>query len=233
MLSKVVVSLIELLPESVVIKFAKTKSDRYLKKYADIKVEGLENIDKVDGAKIFVCNHLSNSDGLVLNKVLKKYDPTFVAGVKLSNDPVTVLGTKIVKNIAIKPNSVDRDAIMKMVKILKNGDNLMIFPEGTRSRESKMLEGKKGVLLVAKMSKATIIPISMYGTEKLLPINKDNNMAKEKWNSAEVIVKINKAVELPLKESNESKHDYEDRCMKIIMKAIADNLPNKYRGVYE
>ena len=40
-----------------------------------------------------------------------------------------------------------------MVDILKSGNNLMIFPEGTRSRQGKMLEGKKGVLLVAKMSK--------------------------------------------------------------------------------
>ena len=40
-----------------------------------------------------------------------------------------------------------------MVNVLKNGNNLLIFPEGTRSRQGNMMEGKKGVLLVAKMSK--------------------------------------------------------------------------------
>ena len=58
------------------------------------------------------------------------------------------------------------------------------------------------------MSKATIIPISMWGTEKLLPVNKDDNMATEEWNFSDVNVVINKAVEIPKKEKNELKHDY-------------------------
>lgn len=47
------------------------------------------------------------------------------------------------------------------------------------------------------MSKAKIIPISLYGTEKLLPINKNGDMAGEKWNEAEVNVKIGEYIELP------------------------------------
>ena len=73
----------------------------------------------------------------------------------------------------------------------------------------------------------------MWGTEKLLPVNKDDNMATEEWNFSDVNVVINKAVEIPKKEKNELKHDYDDRCMNIIMKSIANSLPNKYRGVYE
>ena len=64
-------------------------------------------------------------------------------------------------------------------------------------------------------------------------INKDDNMATEEWNFSDVNVVINKAVEIPKKEKNELKHDYDDRCMNIIMKSIANSLPNKYRGVYE
>lgn len=233
MLSSSFIKLMEVLPKPLVMKLAKMKVNGYMRKYAKINVKGLENIDKISGPKIFVCNHLSNSDGLVLNEVLKRYDPTFVAGVKLSNNPITSIGSMVVKKISINPNTVDKDAIIKMVDILKSGNNLMIFPEGTRSRQGKMLEGKKGVLLVVKMSKATIIPISMWGTEKLLPVNKDDNMATEEWNFSDVNVVINKAVEIPKKEKNELKHDYDDRCMNIIMKSIANSLPNKYRGVYE
>ena len=162
MLSSSFIKLMEVLPKPLVMKLAKMKVNGYMRKYAKINVKGLENIDKISGPKIFVCNHLSNSDGLVLNEVLKRYDPTFVAGVKLSNNPITSIGSMVVKKISINPNTVDKDAIIKMVDILKSGNNLMIFPEGTRSRQGKMLEGKKGVLLVAKMSKATIIPISMW-----------------------------------------------------------------------
>ena len=42
----------------------------------------------------------------------------------------------IIKNVGIKPNSADKEAITKMVKLVRGGENLMIFPEGTRSRTS-------------------------------------------------------------------------------------------------
>ena len=233
MISKGTAKLIKLLPESLVIKIARNKVNGYLKKYANITVSGYENIKKVDGPKIFICNHLSNSDGFIIEKVLKKeYDPTFVAGVKLSNDPVTNLGTKIVKNISIKPNSADKEAIMSMINVLKEGENLVIFPEGTRSRSGSMIEGKKGILLVARMSKASIVPISLWGTEKLLPINTEGDMSREQWHNADVNVGIGEAIVIPKKDKEESKHEYDDRCLNYIMKSIADGLPEKYRGVY-
>lgn len=144
MMSKTTANIIKLLPGSLVIKIARNKVNGYLKKYAKINLSGYENIKKAEGAKIFISNHLSNSDGFIIEKILKdEYDPTFVAGIKLSNDPVTNLGTKIVKNIAIKPNSADKEAIMAMINLLKNGENLVLFPEGTRSRTGSMIEGKK------------------------------------------------------------------------------------------
>ena len=115
---------------------------------------------------------------------------------------------------------------------MKGGENLVLFPEGTRSRTGSMIEGKKGVLLVARMSKANIIPISLWGTEKLLPINKDGDMGSEKWNEAEVNVNIGKPIQLPKKEKEESKHEYDERCLRYLMEAIAKGLPEKYRGVY-
>ena len=140
MMSKATARIIQLLPEKLVVRIARNKVNGYLKKYAKINVSGYENIKKAEGPKIFISNHLSNSDGFIIEKVLKdEYDPTFVAGVKLSNDPVTNLGTKIVKNIAIKPNSADRDAIMSMINVLKDGENLVLFPEGTRSKKRSII----------------------------------------------------------------------------------------------
>ncbi len=234
MLSPTLVKVINVLPESVVVKITKIIINKYFKKYANMKIEGFEKNENVEGPVIFICNHLSNADGLILDKVLKeKYDPTFVAGIKLSNDPVTRLGTMMVKNVGIKPNSADKEAITKIVKLVKGGENIMIFPEGTRSRTGAMIEGKKGVLLIARLTKATIIPIGMTGTEILLPINKDGDMGGEKFNYSDVNIKFGDPISLPTKEKDEDKHEYDDRCMEYIMKSIANLLPEKYRGIYK
>ncbi|MGG7177988.1 lysophospholipid acyltransferase family protein [Clostridium paraputrificum] len=234
MLSPLMTKILKVLPESLLVAVAKKISKTYIKKYARLHIEGFDELDEVEGPIIFICNHLSNSDGLILNELLKeKYDPYFVAGVKLTDDPITNAGTKMVKNIPVKPNTADKEAITTMVKTVKSGENLLIFPEGTRSRTGAMIEGKKGILLLARLTKAKIIPIGMSGTDKLLPIDESGNMGSETWHEADVYVKFGKPVEITKREKEEEKHAYDDRCMNTLMKSIAELLPESYRGVYK
>lgn len=234
MISPMLIKVVNMLPESIAIKISRMGFKKILKKYANIKIEGLENIEKVEGPKIFICNHLSNSDGLVLNDILKdKYDPTFVAGEKLSKDPLTSLAMLPVKTINIKPNSPDKKALTDIVKLVKGGNNLMIFPEGTRSRVGSLIEAKKGIVLIQRLTKATIIPIAMTGTEKLLPINQNGDMSGESFNHADVNIKFGYPIIMPVKDKDEDKHAFDDRALEHIMKSIANMLPEKYKGIYK
>ncbi|MDD3224407.1 MAG: lysophospholipid acyltransferase family protein [Clostridium sp.] len=224
---------IEKCPDGVA-KFVSKRFLRHLvKKYAKIHLSGAENLNNIDSSIIFICNHLSNSDGLVLNEVLKKWDPTFVAGVKLSGDAVTRLGTVAVKNTPIIPNSPDMAGITRVVKLLKNGENIVIFPEGTRSREGSLIKAKPGLTLFANRANVKIVPIGMYGTENLLPISEDGNMSGETFHEADVYIKIGKPFKIEKRSKEEGRKEYENKATDFAMSKIAEILPEEYRGIYK
>lgn len=223
--------LIGMLPDSLIKFLANKILYGYIKKYANIKVKGWENLNGIQKPMLFICNHLSNSDALVLNTAFKGQDLAFVAGVKLTGNVLTNLGMHITKTINIKPNAADKDAISNVVKHLKAGNNVLIFPEGTRSRTGGMIEAKKGIVLIQRLSKATVIPVGMSGTDKLLPIN-DKDMALEDFHYADVTLNIGKPVQIPSKGKDEDRREYDDRVLDIMMKSIAELLPESYRGVY-
>lgn len=233
MIVAITARLINLLPKKMTNYISNIIVNKYLSKYANINVVGSENLKGVETPTIFVCNHLSNSDGLVLAQALKEINPTFVAGEKLSNDAVTNIGVNVVKTTNIKPNTTDKEGIKKLIKLIDENESLLIFPEGTRSRSGSLIEGKKGILLIARMAKAPIVPIGLYGTERLLPISKEGEMSKEKFNYADVHIKIGAQFKLPKKGAEHSKKDYKDYALDYIMRRIAELLPEDYRGIYK
>lgn len=233
MVSTATAKIINILPGRFVTYVSKKVVDKYLKKYANINIEGSENLKGIKTPTMFICNHLSNSDGLVLDKALKEIDPTFIAGVKLSNNAVTHIGVNAIKTTNIKPNTADIEGLKKTIKLVKQGESLLIFPEGTRSRVGSLLEAKKGILPIARMTGAPIVPIGLYGTEKLLPINKEGDMCAETFNYADVHINIGKQFEFPKRAKEQDKKEYEDFATKYIMKKIAELLPENYRGVYK
>jgi len=224
--------LINILPKPIVVKIAKYIVKKLMAKYAKITVINKERLDKIKDPVIFISNHLSNSDGLILNEVLKEKDIWFVAGVKLSKNPYTNLGLEVVKSIPINPNSADKTAISNIIKLLKDGHSVCIFPEGTRSRTGALIPAKKGILLIARLAKVPIVPIGIQGSEKLLPIN-DDDMGMERFNHAQVKVTIGEEFYIPLRENGEDKESYENRALYTVMRKIAELLPLEYQGVYK
>jgi 1-acyl-sn-glycerol-3-phosphate acyltransferase len=214
-------------------KFAAEKVlDYVFTRIAPIDVSGAENLPEPGVPAIFVCNHLSNLDGPVIRRVLKRQDPYFVAGMKLDNVSLTSMFKNIFKSVDIKPNSPDKEAMKAILGHLKEGESIMIFPEGTRSRSYSLQEGKRGILLIARLSGVPIVPMALTGTDKVLPINPEGEMGAEKVHKGKISLVVGKPFNLPLKLQDESKEDFEKRSMDAIMLSIARMLPKEYRGIY-
>lgn len=81
---KLILPLINLLPEVIIKSLGKIITGVLLSKYADLEVTGKEILtERENQPTIFISNHLSNFDGVVLNSLLRNNSAAFMAGVKL------------------------------------------------------------------------------------------------------------------------------------------------------
>ncbi len=137
-------------------------------------VIGLENVPETGGA-IFASNHLSFSDSIFLPLVVPRRI-TFLAKA----DYFTGRGLKGKSTAwffrAVRQLPVDRTggsasegALRTGLKVLRRGDCLGIYPEGTRSPDGRLYRGKTGVARMALEADVPVLPVAMIDTEKIQP----------------------------------------------------------------
>ena len=133
-----------------------------------IKVIGRENIPK-EGAFILCGNHRSYLDApLIVTNSKRKV--RFMAKEELKNNLITRLAVYIFNAIYVKREAKDVGAMKEVLKTLKNGEGVGIFPEGTRNGIEKGVQAKNGVSYFALNSDADIIPVGIKG--ELKPFHK-------------------------------------------------------------
>lgn len=143
---------------------------------ARVKVEGLENIPK-DRAVLFVSNHQSNFDIALLMSFIDK-PKGYISKIEMAKLPLLRSWMKNINCVFMDRSSLKKsaEAIIEGVKILKEGHSLVIFPEGTRSKDNTMGEFKGGSFKLATKAKVPIIPVTINGSYKLMEAN--NNKIK-------------------------------------------------------
>lgn len=139
--------------------------------YAGVRVHlsGLEKLP-ADEKFLFVCNHKSMFDPLVVMGAMKKYNISFVS--KPSNLKIPVAGV-IAKNAGFL--SIDREnnrealkTILQAAEYLKKGVcNMGIYPEGTRSKTGEMLPFHAGSFKIAQRANAPIAVACVRGSENV------------------------------------------------------------------
>jgi 1-acyl-sn-glycerol-3-phosphate acyltransferase len=71
--------------------------------------------------------------------------------------------------IPVDQEAPDMRSLKKIIKILRSGEQVVVFPEGARTLDGKLQPGEAGVGLIAAKSNATIQPIRIFGAYKALP----------------------------------------------------------------
>lgn len=134
----------------------------------DVEVRGLENYPRRAARLCVVSNHQGYADILLLEAHLPEIGG-FVAKRELRWVPIMSTWMRIFRCVFIDRRSVRRGgrAIERAVRHVESGYPMLIFPEGTRSRSSRMGSFKAGSLKLAVDSKATIVPVTLQGTYRV------------------------------------------------------------------
>jgi 1-acyl-sn-glycerol-3-phosphate acyltransferase len=75
------------------------------------------------------------------------------------------------KCMPVRPGRRDMRALYRMTEVLPKSV-MIVFPEGTRTRDGSVAEGRPGAGLIALATKARVIPVAIRGMNQVLPIGK-------------------------------------------------------------
>lgn len=132
-----------------------------------IHISGMEKVP-VGKKVLFVSNHRSNFDPIITWRTFKKWKIAFIS--KPSNFKIPFFG-RIVRKCCFM--AIDREnprnaivTINKAAKLLKKQEvSVGIYPEGTRSKDCKLLPFHNGVFKIAQKADADIVVLAIHGTE--------------------------------------------------------------------
>lgn len=154
-----------------------------------LRVEGLEHV-RMDAPQIFLPNHQSWFDVFALITVIpKRY--RFVGKKELEKIPVFGRCWRTGGHISV--DRKDRVAAIAALDaagevIRRDASSIIIFPEGTRSRDGRLLPFKKGGFMLALRTGVDIVPVAILGSRAILP--------KGKWRirSGPIIVRFGEPI---------------------------------------
>jgi 1-acyl-sn-glycerol-3-phosphate acyltransferase len=189
-----------------------------------VRVEGRENVPATGGA-IIVSNHLNNADPCVIPGVFKRRLVT-MAKKEMFRWPVVSLLFRFIGAFPVDRTGADLAALREAQAVVNDGLLLLMFPEGTRSRDRQLRRGFPGTALVAYRTGAPIIPVAIVGTESVpWPW-----VFVRPFMGPRVNVRIGKPFFPPA--ATRITSEQAKAATDEIMLHIAELLPDSYRGEY-
>lgn len=151
----------------------------FCKTYYKVEFEGTENLDR-KGGFIIAPNHVTEFDPLFIAMASERKFH-YIAKYELFENPVLNKAITHLNGFPIVRGKGDMTAINYAVELIRRGEVLCIFPEGTRSPDGTPQRAKSGVGYMARQTGADVVPVAIYME------NKDKKGSK-------VIVKFGRAI---------------------------------------
>ncbi len=133
-----------------------------------IEADGLENVP--EGRLVYASNHESLVDILILGAVLPG-DFKWAAKRSVMNIPFLGWHLRLAGHVPVD-RSQGRDAAMAAIeaftKVLDDNKPLLVFPEGTRTRDGKLRPFKNGAFQAAVDTDSPVVPVAIKGTFSLM-----------------------------------------------------------------
>jgi 1-acyl-sn-glycerol-3-phosphate acyltransferase len=147
------------------------KTTRAAARLAGVRVEtvGLDQLD-LSRSYIFMANHVSNADPPLLIPALPRRTSVMV---KKELFRIPLLGRAMRMARLVPIDRANKEAAIASVRtaagVIEAGIDMTVFPEGTRSRDGRMLPFKKGPFYMAMETGVSIVPVTVLGTFEMLP----------------------------------------------------------------
>jgi 1-acyl-sn-glycerol-3-phosphate acyltransferase len=189
------------------------------------RVEGRENLPpRQRGGMILITNHIHWVDIPVIGAMLPfSHRLSWLAKIELFENPIIGWWFRHMQVIPIKRGRRDLAALEAAETALKTGAVLLIFPEGHRSRDGRLQQGRGGAVRLAMRSGCPIIPAAIIGTEGGL---------KGVLSGHVVTVRIGKPYLIDSTPDGKVPPDQMEQLTRDMMRRIATLLPPDQRGVY-
>ena len=132
------------------------------------RFEGMENIPP-EGPLLVACNHISHLDPLAHGLMLVKAGrlPRFLAKKELFADRFVRRALEGARHIPVDRGSGSRVPVVAAVKALKEGEAVIVYPEGTITRNPDWtpMHGKTGIARLALAAEVPVLPLALWGSQ--------------------------------------------------------------------